>query len=64
MDFKNLTVDQETILRSILSACRYFDFAHRKNISDSVFAERGKQLGSEVTRLDQLEAAKAVKGTQ
>jgi hypothetical protein len=64
MDFKNLTVDQEAILRSILSGCRYFNFAMKNGISDSVYADRGKEMAVDFTRLEQLEAAKAAKETK
>jgi hypothetical protein len=59
MDFKNLTGEQESILRSILSTCKYFDFASKNRVSDGVYVEQGRQLGSLFVRLEQLEAAKA-----
>jgi hypothetical protein len=61
LDFKNLSAEQEKVLREILETCDYFHSARHCNVPDGAFAEQARALGSKFQQLERtLEEKKGI----
>jgi hypothetical protein len=56
LDFKQLSPEQESLLRGILSICRYFQQATRWNppVSDDVFARQARDIAWKMDQLNRV----------
>jgi hypothetical protein len=54
-NFKDLSVEQEKILRDILEVCSYFSSARHNNVADDTLAGQAKEIGF---KFQQLQATK------
>jgi hypothetical protein len=52
IDFKNLSAEQDKMLREILEVCYYFSATRRFNISDETYAEQARSLGFKFQQLE------------
>jgi hypothetical protein len=61
LDFKNLSAEQEKVLREILVTCHYFQLARRCNVGDNVYAQQAEDLGFKFQQLERtLEEKKGI----
>jgi len=58
LDFKNLSPIQESVLREILSICKYLQQASRWNppVSDTVLAQQAREIAWRMQQLEKVAA--------
>lgn len=54
LDLKNLSAEQDKVLREILEVCHYYCLSRNNNLSDNVYVEQAKVLGLTFKRLQEL----------
>jgi hypothetical protein len=56
IDFKNLSAEQEKILREILSICKYFATTRgwKPPVCDVVLADRAREIGWKMLQLEKV----------